>query len=105
MLKGLRGSVRVNREHKPNATRAHSAASAGAVAAEPLDLTPVASERGLPGRLALARATRFQYILAIEAACESPRNNIASGFSASVIDARLSIFVEEEVAQFPWTFV
>ena len=57
------------------------------------DLTAhMASGKSRPGRLTLARATRFQYLHAIEAACESPRNNIASGFPAFVFYARLSTF-------------
>ena len=57
---------------------AYSAASAAAVAAEPLDLTaPMASGRGRPGHLGLARAARIQTAHAMWAACDSPRNNIS----------------------------
>jgi len=53
---GLRvGQRRAEAQIDPTSVWAHSATSAGAVAAEPLDLTvPMASGRGRQGRLALA---------------------------------------------------
>jgi len=87
------GSSESRSPPRPHSAWAHSAASAGAAAAEPLDLTtPMVSGRGRPGRSGLAQATRIQALHAMRAVGDSPRNNLASGFSASVFYARLSTF-------------